>query len=72
MARPAVPDTDDIARESIEEHHIVKWLLSELETMRDGAHLVTLESQVMARDGHAGKAVANQRLGFTIARHGGA
>ena len=32
-ARVAVPDTDDIALESIEEHHIVKWLLDELEGM---------------------------------------
>ena len=31
VARLTVPDTDDIALESIEEHHIVKWLLSELE-----------------------------------------
>ena len=28
-----VPATEDIARESIEEHHIVKWELSELERM---------------------------------------
>jgi hemerythrin superfamily protein len=30
-ARTAVPDTEDIALESLEEHHIVKWVLSELE-----------------------------------------
>ncbi|MCU1393180.1 MAG: hemerythrin [Ilumatobacteraceae bacterium] len=30
-ARAAVPSTEDIALESIEEHHIVKWVLSELE-----------------------------------------
>ena len=32
-ARASVPDTDDIALESIEEHHIVKWELSNLEHM---------------------------------------
>jgi hemerythrin superfamily protein len=31
VARATVPDTEDIALESIEEHHIVKWVLSELE-----------------------------------------
>jgi hypothetical protein len=30
VARATVPDTEDIALESIEEHHIVKWVLSEL------------------------------------------
>jgi hemerythrin-like domain-containing protein len=30
VARATVPNTDDIALESLEEHHIVKWLLSEL------------------------------------------
>jgi hemerythrin superfamily protein len=33
VIRATVPDTDDIALESLEEHHIVKWVLSELETM---------------------------------------
>jgi hemerythrin superfamily protein len=33
VARATVPDTDDIALESLEEHHIVKWVLSELEDM---------------------------------------
>lgn len=37
VARAAVPDTEDIALESLEEHHIVKWLLSELVDM-DPAH----------------------------------
>lgn len=32
-ARATVPDTEDIALESIEEHHIVKWELFELEDM---------------------------------------
>jgi hemerythrin-like domain-containing protein len=31
VARATVPDTEDMALESLEEHHIVKWLLSELE-----------------------------------------
>jgi hemerythrin superfamily protein len=33
VARATVPDTEGIALESMEEHHIVKWVLSELETM---------------------------------------
>ncbi len=37
VARATVPDTEDIALESLEEHHIVKWLLSELVDM-DPAH----------------------------------
>jgi hemerythrin-like domain-containing protein len=31
VARATVPATEDIALESLEEHHIVKWVLSELE-----------------------------------------
>lgn len=31
VARATVPGTEDIALESLEEHHIVKWVLSELE-----------------------------------------
>ena len=30
VARATVPDTEDIALESLEEHHIVKWVLAEL------------------------------------------
>jgi len=37
VARSAVPDTEDATLESLEEHHVVKWLLSELEEM-DPAH----------------------------------
>ena len=33
VARASVPDTEDIALESLEEHHVVKWLLSELADM---------------------------------------
>jgi len=33
VARATVSGTEDIALESLEEHHIVKWLLSELEGM---------------------------------------
>jgi hemerythrin superfamily protein len=33
VARATVPKTEDIALESLEEHHIVKWVLSELDTM---------------------------------------
>ncbi len=36
-ARATVPDTEAIALESLEEHHIIKWLLSELVDM-DPAH----------------------------------
>jgi len=32
-ARETVPGAEDLALESVEEHHIVKWELSELETM---------------------------------------
>ncbi|HUS62376.1 MAG TPA: hemerythrin domain-containing protein, partial [Acidimicrobiales bacterium] len=31
--RATVPETEDVALESLEEHHIVKWVLSELESM---------------------------------------
>ena len=31
--REAVEDTDDIVLESLEEHHVVKWTLSELDSM---------------------------------------
>ena len=37
VARATVPDTEDIALESLEEHHVVKWVLNELEGM-DPAH----------------------------------
>ena len=33
VARATVPDTDDVVLESLEEHHVVKWLLSELDAM---------------------------------------
>lgn len=33
VTRATVPGTEDIALESLEEHHVVKWMLSELETM---------------------------------------
>jgi hemerythrin superfamily protein len=33
VVRATVPDTDDIALESLEEHHVVKWVLSELDAM---------------------------------------
>ncbi len=33
VVRATVPDTEDIALESLEEHHIVKWVLSELDDM---------------------------------------
>jgi hemerythrin-like domain-containing protein len=31
--RATVPDTDDLGLESLEEHHVVKWVLSEIEGM---------------------------------------
>ena len=33
VVRATVPDTEQIALESLEEHHIVKWVLSELDAM---------------------------------------
>ena len=33
VARATVPDAEDIVLESLEEHHIVKWVLSELDGM---------------------------------------
>ncbi len=33
VARATVPATDDVVLESLEEHHVVKWLLSELADM---------------------------------------
>jgi len=33
VTRATVPETEDIALESLEEHHIVKWVLSELDRM---------------------------------------
>ena len=32
VVRATVPDTEDIVLESLEEHHIVKWVLSELDS----------------------------------------
>jgi hemerythrin superfamily protein len=37
VARATVPDTEDIALESLEEHHIVKWVLSELDGLDPAA-----------------------------------
>jgi hemerythrin-like domain-containing protein len=33
VARATVPDTEEITLESLEEHHVVKWLLSEIEDL---------------------------------------
>lgn len=33
VTRQTVPETEDIALESLEEHHVVKWVLHELERM---------------------------------------
>ena len=33
VTRATVDDTEDVVLESMEEHHVVKWLLSELEDM---------------------------------------
>ena len=37
VARATVPGTEDIALESLEEHHVVKWVLSELDGMDPAA-----------------------------------
>jgi len=34
VTRQTVPETEDLALESLEEHHIVKWVLSELDGMK--------------------------------------
>jgi hemerythrin superfamily protein len=36
VARATVPETEDIALESLEEHHIVKWVLAELADLDPG------------------------------------
>ena len=33
VSRATVPETEDIALESLEEHHVVKWMLEELDSM---------------------------------------
>ena len=33
VTRATVPETEDIALESLEEHHVVKWVLNELDSM---------------------------------------
>ena len=33
LARQAIPDVEDTVLESLEEHHVVKWTLSELDGM---------------------------------------
>ena len=45
VARATVPNTEDIALESLEEHHIVKWVLSELDDLRSGR-------RALRRQGH--------------------
>src|SRR5215211_8592360 len=37
VSRATVPGTEDIALESLEEHHVVKWVLSELDGMDPAA-----------------------------------
>jgi hemerythrin superfamily protein len=37
VARATVPKTEDVALESLEEHHVVKWVLSELDGMNPRA-----------------------------------
>ncbi|HZN13703.1 MAG TPA: hemerythrin domain-containing protein [Acidimicrobiales bacterium] len=45
--RGAVPETNDEVLESLEEHHIVKWLLSELEDMDPKAERFTAKVTVL-------------------------
>ena len=47
VARAAVPDTETIALESLEEHHIVKWLLSELVDMAPSHERFTAKVTVL-------------------------
>jgi hemerythrin superfamily protein len=44
VARATVPKTESIALESLEEHHVVKWLLSELQSM--DAHAERFDAKV--------------------------
>src|ERR671915_209487 len=47
VVRATVPDTEDLALESLEEHHIVKWVLSELETMDPEDERFTAKATVL-------------------------
>lgn len=46
-ARATVPGTEDIALESLEEHHVVKWLLSELADMDADAERFVAKTTVL-------------------------
>ena len=47
VARATVPGTDDVALESLEEHHIVKWVLSELESLAPEAERFDAKVRVL-------------------------
>jgi hemerythrin superfamily protein len=47
VARATVPDTEDVALESLEEHHIVKWVLAELESLDPGDERFTAKVTVL-------------------------
>ena len=46
-ARQAVPDVEDTVLESLEEHHVVKWTLSELDGMDPGDERFTPKVMVL-------------------------
>ncbi|MCA1692969.1 MAG: hemerythrin domain-containing protein [Acidimicrobiales bacterium] len=45
--RKAVPDTEDTVLESLEEHHIVKWVASELDSMEPDHERFTAKMTVL-------------------------
>ncbi len=47
VARAAVGDTEDIVLESLEEHHVIKWLLSELADMDPKHERFTAKTTVL-------------------------
>src|SRR5687767_10984189 len=47
VARATVKGTEDIALESLEEHHIVKWVLSELDDMHPSDERYTAKVTVL-------------------------
>jgi hemerythrin superfamily protein len=46
-ARAAVPETEDHVLESVEEHHVVAWLLSELQDLDPDAETFTAKVTVL-------------------------
>jgi hemerythrin-like domain-containing protein len=49
-ARAAVPKADNITLETLEEHHVVKWMLSELQTMSPEAERFDAQVAVLVEN----------------------